>query len=347
MSNKVSFGDICDFIDLEEDPLPLLNNDQNYVAIVNGQGELAGIESVEDKKSRESRVKRIAQEIEVLLKYRFHWEDDVPLGFKPSKGKFKWSWDKSWAFYYERFVRLKEHCNRNFELEDNVAPMTLWLTHLWFTAKHAGRCHVLGVTLRIAPKNPARVSFGKRRHHLTMSTGWSNAVPQALADFDEAQANIVPESWAANLLRGNKPREHIEEVVKRWAGLRLADGYGGQLTGDFTGLRMDDNVVPVVSAPNPEVSSVVDKHTPPAESAQLTLEVDTDAKAREELLQELLLLGNLFSIKPEPGDIRELLTKAISTRPGSTVWQNLLQAAMSATSQPYDPNLWAVEGQDN
>lgn len=59
-----------------------------------------------------------------------------------------WSWDLAYFFYtlrHRRFLKpihfypygLPDH-----PVEPELNPLTVYLTHMWFYAKHKGKCHV-------------------------------------------------------------------------------------------------------------------------------------------------------------------------------------------------------------
>ncbi|OCF77554.1 hypothetical protein I204_01544 [Kwoniella mangroviensis CBS 8886] len=332
MSMQTPISEVVMFFDEDEDPAPMVDGKGNYLPIVTAVGGLAGVD-VEHEGEQERRVVSIVREIENVFDYKFVWKNGIPLAFSGDKEPFKPNWRPCWAFYKERFIRLKEMCNRHFHLEPNVSPMTLYLTHLFFSAKHKGRCHVIGVTLVASPKHPSRVSFGKRQHDRTMATGWKDSCPISLSDFDETGCNIVPEAWVTNLLRGNRPRAHIEKMISSLTVKGKEDSYGGDLIGSFGGLRMDDNVVPIPSRFR-SISSPPSVIIQPRSAATVHDEDDPESgnydPLLDELFSELSTLIDVGSIEPLPGDIPQLLYNTLMSPIDSEDFVNNLDAWLGA-----------------
>ncbi|WRT65833.1 uncharacterized protein IL334_002784 [Kwoniella shivajii] len=309
MSDTVRFSNLLSLLDLNEDPIPVVDRNGNVVPVVGSGGQLAGLETVEDRLVDERSITSIAKEIEKLFKWHFKWEGDIPIASESSKTEVKWSWGLAWSFYEQRYKRLVQYCNRKFQTDRNVTPMTLWLTHLYFSAKYHGRCHLLGVTLKIDPKHPARVSFGKRRHDRSMTTGWSSPRPQTLSQFSEELCNLIPESWSANLLRGNWSRDHVEAFFQNLIQAGIDDEYGGSLLMVMNGLRMDDGI------PTSDDSFSVNNTTMNTEELKSSMAIHL--RNIEDEFHELVQPAR---IRPRKGEIHGCLAAKVQMPIGT--WEN-------------------------
>ncbi|WWD03892.1 hypothetical protein V865_001948 [Kwoniella europaea PYCC6329] len=242
MPSQALLKDVLKLIDVDQDPVPYnKDGDQFYHPIVDPSGDLPGLMDTDFTSVYQRSLTKIAREIEQAFDYKFVWKGELPVAFAaPYFEVSEWSWDLSWAFYFERFLTIKFEAD--CEITDDFSPMTLWLLHLYFTAKNKGRCHFFGIHLVITPKHPSRVMFGKRNHDKIVSSGWTGATPVALTEFTDRRCNLVPESISAYQLRSKLPKSDLEEFMRTIVGSGGPGGRGWEFVGMFEGLKLDDDV---------------------------------------------------------------------------------------------------------
>ncbi|WWD06466.1 hypothetical protein V865_004556 [Kwoniella europaea PYCC6329] len=277
-------------------------------------------------------IKRITAEIEMRWDFKVPVYDGAPGPFiRPLQERWKWGWPTLIRFYKNRYRTLSIYCNRKFVTRETTNWLTLCLTHIWFYCKHHGRCHVSSLPFSIEARHPLRVSFGKRTHGRPMNSGWTVALPQGLGHFLEQTANIIPELWVINLLRGPLRRSQVGELVSTICKKEVVEELGVDIVTEMIrgveeeDLYLDDNQI--VIDPRPDNRSMeIDQRSegdlsPPRDASLSPNAVLSD---EEEDLQKAIALSLRDQKKSSTG-----ATPASLDQPAIAWW----------TGQDIDPKL--------